>query len=122
MREQKTEKHMESLQSSESVENKNETGKEGNEKKGSTPFAVVRPGGIYLIIPPLNLKVSPITQITLHNLQYALRQAHADQCIRDLRVAVDLSELEECAGDVGWILAEQTKHAKRREKSAENSR
>ena len=55
-------------------------------------------------IVTLNFEDLPIMQVALHGFPDVVREAHAEERVRNLFVPVDLTQLEETAGDGCGIL------------------
>jgi hypothetical protein len=55
-------------------------------------------------VTSLHSKVFAILQVTIHNFEYRLWKAHAEESKGDFGVSVNLAQLEESAGDLCWIL------------------
>ena len=55
-------------------------------------------------IVTLNFKDLPVMQVAIHGLPDVVREAHAEECVRNLLVPVDLAQFEETTGDGRGIL------------------
>ena len=55
-------------------------------------------------IVTLDFKDLPVMQIAIHGLPDVVGESHAEECVRNLLVPVDLAQFEETAGDGRGIL------------------